>query len=356
MKLKRSLIVRILLHALAWGTFLLLPILSSATPEIRILKLDRWAVFLTHGTMTALLMAFYYTNFGILAPRYFLKGRKAQYMATVLGCFVVHLVLNWVVINEVSLHFEEVIAIHGDQGGLLPWRLVPVVIFFIVSGILSTAQRIGEAYQQVRLAQKASEKELLQRELEQLRTQMDPHFFFNALNTIYGLAELKDDRTAQATLDLGKLMRRTLEAPRAALVPLAEEVEHLRSYIAFQQLRSSGPAVNLSVQLPDDHLRIAPFLLLPLVENAFKHGSTSIVAPPPFIHLMCNSDHRLSMVVTNAIRTDQTTFASTGMGLANLRRRLNLEYPNAHTLTASERDATYHAHLIIELDHAVHSA
>lgn len=301
-----------------------------------------------------MLACFYYLNNTRLVPRYMLQGRTARYVVTVALSFILYLASHAVVIAQI----EQVRVLAGDPPGPMARgslaRSVPAVIFFVVIGLWSSTQAMAEAYRKLRASREASRQALVEMELDRLRSQVDPHFFFNALNTIYGLAELKDDRTGQATLHLGRLMRHTLEAPRMQLIPLADEVGHLQAYIAFQELRSTAPPVRLAVEGVQPDMRIAPLLLIPLVENAFKHGPTSAVHEATHINVIVREAGELSLTVTNILGPGPPLPGS-GLGLSNLRRRLSLEYPGAHALTIEQDGQRFSARLHIELDHAVHS-
>lgn len=307
--------------------------------------------------MVLLLAGFYYLNNGRLVPRFLLQGRPGTYWTLVVLLFVIYIVACGLAVNQV----EHVRSLHRPARfpGPMPRRpfmqLLPAIIFFAVIVLWSTVQAYSAALQRMRESREASERSLIQVELDQLRAQIDPHFFFNALNTIYGLAELKDERTARATHDLGRLMRHTLEAPRDQLIPLADEVEHLKAYVAFQQLRSTGAPARIAAHGIEEGMRIAPLLFIPLVENAFKHGSSTPDDDPTEIIIAGGEDGSVTLSVENTLRAEPNTQTS-GLGLANLRRRLSLEYPTGHSLFYEQAGSRFKALLRIELDHAVHSA
>jgi two-component system, LytTR family, sensor kinase len=202
----------------------------------------------------------------------------------------------------------------------------------------------------------------LQKELGQseasfdfLRSQINPHFLFNALNTIYGTALQENAvRTSEGIEKLGDMMRFMLEENMKEKIPLVKELQYLDDYIALQKLRiGSNPAVTIEadiVQQPSS-LSIAPMLLIPFVENAFKHGIS--FRQSSFITIGLElKDHSLLFEVSNSKpikdRNDPEKERG-GIGLTNVRQRLQLLYPNRHQLIIKEKDQAFLVHLTLQL-------
>lgn len=186
-------------------------------------------------------------------------------------------------------------------------------------------------------------------ELAFLKSQIDPHFLFNTLNSIYALAlEEKGNRTADSIARLGGLMRYSLEDTRENVIPLQKELDYLSNYIALQKLRlTEFTQVNCQIDVFDGSRLLAPLLMIPLVENAFKYG----VSPnhPTKIELQIRQVENLLIVdVQNTIIANQKVVSS-GMGLKNLQNRLTLLYPGQHQLETGPQGDLYIAHLEINL-------
>lgn len=175
-----------------------------------------------------------------------------------------------------------------------------------------------------------SELKLREVELEALKNQVNPHFLFNALNCVYGLSLEKSERTPQVILQLSDMLDYMLyKCQRQVLI--SEELKQIENYIAIQQLRF-GSALELTLQMDVvDDMEMAPLLLLPLVENAFKHGRPD-ESGVMHISIAANCEDNIDFSVKNSVDCTDESNASGGIGLANLRRRLELLYPHEYRL------------------------
>ncbi|MFN8276413.1 MAG: sensor histidine kinase [Chitinophagales bacterium] len=191
---------------------------------------------------------------------------------------------------------------------------------------------------------------LFKNELELLQSQVNPHFLFNTLNSIYALALKKSDAAPGAILKLSSLMRYSLTESKRDKVPLETEIQQLQAYIDLQQLRLQRiTEVVFHTNGITEHQAIAPVLLLPFVENAFKYGT----------HASTPSKIEISVTVQQSILefhcsnhifpNTEVMKESSGLGIANTRRRLELFYPNRHELKAAPNNEFFFVALRIEL-------
>ncbi|MGK7389098.1 MAG: sensor histidine kinase [Candidatus Cyclobacteriaceae bacterium M2_1C_046] len=188
-----------------------------------------------------------------------------------------------------------------------------------------------------------------------LRSQINPHFLFNALNTIYGTAiQEKAERTGEGIEKLGDMMRFMLQENMQEKIPLAREVEYLNNYIGLQQLRTdANPNVRINTQIeePVDNYQISPMLLIPFVENAFKHGIS--FREPSHINITLEiRDNTLYFDVYNSKHNKQEQDPEkykSGIGLNNVKQRLQLLYNDQHELILRETGKEYFIHLTIKL-------
>jgi two-component system LytT family sensor kinase len=184
-------------------------------------------------------------------------------------------------------------------------------------------------------------------ELDFLQSQINPHFLFNNLNSIYSLVYAKSDQALPAMDRMHELLRYGLYE-REPMVPIRVEIDYLKNYIELQRLRFDF-LMMLDLQLeelPDD-IKIPPLILIPFVENAFKHGSFREKNESMQIYLKKDHDS-LSFFVSNVIRRDQVDKTG-GLGLNNVRRRLELIYGERHTLKITEKDQRFEIELTIHL-------
>ncbi len=186
-------------------------------------------------------------------------------------------------------------------------------------------------------------------ELALLKLQINPHFLFNTLNSIYSLVYHKSDKAPEAVMKFSSIMRYVLFEITADKVPLEKEIEYLRSFIELQALRFKQPGfVSMEADGNAEGIHIAPMLLIPFVENAFKHGSKSHT--PGILIRLHAGNGSVRFEITNYIRKTQpvTEKEYSGLGLSNIRRRLELIYPDAHQLNISEENEQFKVILIIE--------
>jgi len=191
--------------------------------------------------------------------------------------------------------------------------------------------------------EKEKENQQLKTELDFLKAQVNPHFFFNSLNNLYALALKQAPETPETVLKISGIMRYMLYETDVAQVPLRQEVDMINTYISLQQLKTKS-AGYLPIMVTGDivNLQIEPLLLLPLVENVFKHGTMPL-------HIVLQvSPVSIQLITSNQIRKE-TKATPGGIGLSNLKRRLSLLYANAHQLELQEKDGIFTATLILNL-------
>jgi sensor histidine kinase YesM len=187
-------------------------------------------------------------------------------------------------------------------------------------------------------------------ELALLRSQVNPHFLFNTLNNIYSLVYQKSEDAPAALMKLSSIMRYMLYDANTDKVLLEKEIEYLQSFIELQKLRlRKQDCIELKITGPVNGRTIAPMLLIPFVENAFKHGSK--LASGPNIRIDLNIEpQRITFEVINPMKknTISAKDATGGIGLNNIRRRLDLLYPGKYVLEIKDEENVYYVRLILE--------
>ncbi len=193
--------------------------------------------------------------------------------------------------------------------------------------------------------------------LDSLKSQINPHFLFNALNTLYGTAiQEHSERTAQGIQQLGDMMRFMLHDNMQDSIPLNKEIQYLRNYIDLQKLRTqTSDKIRIDTVLDETACQhsVTPMLLIPFVENAFKHGISLIRPSWIKVSLTCTPD-RVYFDVYNSIHPSSESNpenGSSGIGLDNVRKRLQLLYPGRHELTIHQSQTEYFIHLTLIFPH-----
>ncbi len=195
----------------------------------------------------------------------------------------------------------------------------------------------------------ALEKEKTQVELDMLKQQINPHFFFNTLNNLYALSLHKSDQTPDVILQLSDLMRYVIYKGQEATVPLREDVRYLEDYIRLQEIRlKQRLEVVFEKEITREDIVIAPLLLVVFVENAFKHG-IEVVEGDAFLHIRLKADEKgLAFICGNSAAEAGTAEGNSGIGLQNLRKRLALLYPGKHRMVAGRENHTFKAELYLD--------
>lgn len=258
--------------------------------------------------------------------------------------YLVSLVL--VCVGFVALHhFCRMLIIpnYTPRNIITPWIFNPMV--FVIA--VSVAYRLVSDNVRAEQKNKEQERERLQSELSLLRAQISPHFMFNVLNSIVSLARMKSDLVEPVTHKLSELMRYMLYESKDRQVTLGQELNYVKSYIDLQKVRfEDDVTVNFKVESMASNRQIEPMLLIPFVENAFKHGVGLIEDAVIDIYLN-SSQTALFFQVRNKYNSDfgEEKDPASGIGLKNVRRRLELLYPNAHQLNIKQENGWFEVDL-----------
>ncbi|MBP6812217.1 MAG: histidine kinase [Saprospiraceae bacterium] len=230
-------------------------------------------------------------------------------------------------------------------------RLISTLLdLLFVAGIAIAAKQYSIS-QGVRERERLLIKEKLETELNFLKSQINPHFLFNTLNNIYSLARKKSDDTADVVVKLSKLLRFVLYESQRGTITIGREIQFLNDYIELEKIRYDDRLdlrfVHTATNL-DAH--IMPLMLVPLVENAFKHGASE-TTQKAFIHIELRQEgQELIFEVENSFEQENAIEIRDGIGLKNLRRRLELLYPRFELQMQSEGNR-FKARLLLNLHH-----
>jgi two-component system LytT family sensor kinase len=189
----------------------------------------------------------------------------------------------------------------------------------------------------------------LRNELELLKSQINPHFLFNSLNNIDSLIRSNPDNASNALITLSEMLRYMIYETNSDKVLLNKEIVHIKNYIKLQQLRfREKNYVNIIFPTICDDIRIAPMLLIPFIENAFKYAISSGKLPVISIQIKCNNNV-LTFSCRNKFKRAETPKKTGGVGLENVKRRLDILYSNKFNLSITEKDSIFKVDLSIRL-------
>jgi len=325
------------IHSLIWLALLLVPVIFDESPMARSFWLLRF------GPMIFFLAAFFYFNSFVLIPKLLLPGKILPFILSLLACIGII-----VLVNILAAYLFQVFSGHRHHR-FYPQIILGPVFFSVVTFALSTSFKITSEWFRNEKIKKEMENEKLTSELAFLKSQVNPHFLFNILNNICSLARKKSDDTENAIIKLSQIMRYMLYESKDEKVSLEKEIEYLQNYIELQRMRISEKVnIMFTIEGNPDSLMIEPMLLIPFVENAFKHGISYL--EDCTINILLKIDPaKLLFIVENSIikkGTDEIHTES-GIGLKNVLRRLELLYPAKHEINIEENEMKYRVHLII---------
>lgn len=338
----------ILFHVLGCIGFLLIPILFSPGTSSSG-KLFSIPPFQRDFVTYLLLVIFFYVNFFILVPDLYLNKKYFYFFLLVFGCYlVIQFVPNILFPGGHGIHPPPMPP--GDHPGHRPPPPGPPMLAlanrffqFLAVMIFSMLLRISDRWKQV-------EKEKLSAELSYLKAQINPHFLFNTLNSIYSLAIQRSDETATAVVKLSDMMRYVTTEAHNNLVSLEKELAYISNYVELQKIRLGKTIrVDYTIEGSARNKMITPLLLIPFVENAFKYG----VNPEEECYIVIiirMMESELNLYVMNKkVSVDYSKESESGHGIQSAKHRLEFGYPGKHELLIKDESAAYSVSLRITL-------
>lgn len=281
-----------------------------------------------------------YFNLKVLLTRYLDKSQFGPYLLYAIGLTVLTALLNYALfdlfIDQLfpSLYFISYFRI---------WELILIVAAYLV--FTSVLFLIGQ-YALMLIAN----RDAARNELSALKAQINPHFLFNNLNTIYSMSSQRDERTPEVILKLSDFLRYVLYDTGFETIPLEKEVEIIRTYIGLQKERVKPEMTQIEFITEGNFTGadISPLLLLPLAENCFKHG---IGKNPGTIHIFIGFDGKELLFKTenNIALRENNVEDNKGIGINNVEKRLNLIYPERHSLHYQEKKGVFMLEMKVDL-------
>ena len=330
--------MKTLTHIASWAVVFIMPALIFISEGNQ--RFEE-ALYRSLASLPFLMLLFYLCYFWLIDKLWF----KKRYLFFILVAVTLILCVSYSK-YELFSYF----ALHKSKHKMPPFHAF--VYFDFLSNLLPVVFAMAIRYAQrnfsLEIAQKEAQAHKLQADLTQLRYQLQPHFFFNALNNIYSLIAFDPQKAQQSVHSLSKLMRHFMQNSDQKQISLAEEVDFLQQYISLMQLRLTDKTtvqVDFPKQVPQ--LTIAPLLFISLVENAFKHGVSATAATTLSFSLKVEGNTVIFRSKNTEIPTQESLYSS-GIGIDNLKKRLTLLYPERHQYTIEEKEGKYIAQLTID--------
>jgi len=329
------------IHLAGWLCFLFYPfILGVPFREDILIKLF---------FQTSLLATFFYINSAIFVPHFLIKRRIASYIGSVILVIAIIVAANYFFNHLFDLDRTLADAPKPNPDLKRAARQANHALRRIVRPVFSSLFILAASTSYVLLMEwfknerkkKEIENENLVSELSFLRSQVSPHFLFNTLNNIYSLSLSSSSLTSNAIMKLSLLLRYMLYEAEAKQVSLDKEIEYISNYIELQKMRiREGVTISFVTQGDFVSKLIEPMLLIPFIENAFKHGINYSKASDIKIEITLLGNELL-LRVENTINNSARQPEASGIGLSNVKRRLSLLYPDLHTLDIEEINGIY---------------
>ncbi len=298
-------------------------------------------IFVGYGSIN---IGLFYLNFLYLIPKFFDKKKYRLYSLSL----VIAIIIFGLGKYGVAMYYKPII-LHENG------KTTSFLSYFISAGLtsifflfLSTALKFSVDWFLNERIQRDLENQRLSAELAFLKSQINPHFLFNSLNSIYSLAYQKSDMTPEAILKLSEIMRYMLYESNDNKVDLEKELQYLQNYIDLQKIRFGDKAfVDYKLTGEVGSQKIVPLLLIAFIENAFKHGVANDPSSPICLRINLDGTHLHFFMENKKHMMNRDTEG--GIGLNNVKRRLDLLYPGKYTLTIQDETNVYTCELSLVL-------
>ncbi len=342
-----SLLYKGVAHALFWLVIYFFYTYFLGYGSTETTYVNQFSLFLMPVTISLSYFVVYY-----LIPKYLLvKNYKAFLLYSVYAAIIaVYMITLSVFYGLVFLTDVP------EENTMTITKSLPLIIFgvFFVTLIVVTVSMIQYNYKSILIKETLEKKflktalELKENELKFLKMQIHPHFLFNTLNTIYGFALTKKDEAPEMILKLSNLLDYILYQVNKPSVDLRDEVNHLEDYISLEEMRFRDTLqVSFDKSMTPNFIQVAPMLLIPFLENSFKHGKIINGKMEVAINLSLVGDSLRFVVRNSAEIINNTTH---GIGLENIKKRLEMLYPNAYELVITATDTMFSVDLRIDIN------
>lgn len=351
MKINLKNIPTVVIHLLCWIIVLLISLITFY---------NRFNVFPNNSDFVYRMsfnIALFYLNYSLFVPKLLLNKKIFLYVVVSFIFIVISVYIsqNVIQLNSLNPNFSKGDEIIKDRDKSIAINTTgnnfraPIqgLVIFLLFAVSASIKLVLEWYKNEKI-KVLVETHKITAELSFLKAQLNPHFLFNSLNSIYSLANKKSDHTTDAIVTLSELMRYMIYETDKEVVPLQKEIDYIKNYISLQNLRlkdSSGVRFNVYGNLDQ---KIEPLLLISFIENAFKYG-TDYTGKTNITIKIIVKENNLTLKVNNYISLKEKNNPNSGFGIQNIENRLNLLYPKSHVLKIEEIDNLYKVELLLKL-------
>jgi len=295
----------------------------------------------TFNTATIILM--FYLTVLYLFPTYYDQGKKyfivSSIMILILGVGFTFIDMDLIPDYKNIDHDKPPIQFHFAR------YIMMMAFTFFVGTSISLIERTTK----MRETEKVLTEDKLQTELKLLKAQINPHFIFNALNNIYSLTYMKSQNAPESVLKLSEMLRYVFYDCSKDRVPLSAELNYIENFNAFQQMKSEYKQnIDLKMEKELGHIEIAPMLFIPFLENAYKYSRIEENKDAYVKILITSYDGKVHLIIKNSISQNVKSTHGSGIGIKNVKHRLDIIYPGKYELIIDEQSEFFSIDLIIE--------
>lgn len=334
-----------IIHIVAWGILFGIPFFFTGR-ESDSVTIESYTRFVL---VPLSFMFVFYVNYFVLVQRYLFSKQTLSFILTNVVLIVLTMIIVHIIIQQIPDYVHEYRP-HREPRNVVGFFLGNAMLYILVSA-LSVAIRMTDRWYKTESVRKELERSRTEAELQNLKSQLNPHFLFNTLNNIYSLIVFSPERAQDAVHDLSRLLRYVLYDSSNSQVPLEKELDFICNYVELMRIRLPE-----NVKLTTDIRResasgvfIAPLLFISLIENAFKHGVSN--NKPSFINLliMIEGGKLVCRIENSYFPKERKDKSGSGIGLVNLKKRLALLYPENYSFTSEQRGDNYYSELILSI-------
>jgi two-component system sensor histidine kinase AlgZ len=337
----------VLLHISFWLVYLSFNLYQASVFQLQRGRGYDWERMLTSlATQLVFTMAIAYLNYFYTWPR-FLKNKN-------IGRYLLEFTVPFALLLTLRVHLQRYLVdgyTHRAEYFYSSFFIVQIVAITLFIVLFVGMLRFAVDWFELEGKRKELENEKLLAELNFLKAQINPHFLFNTLNNLYYLAYTKSENTTEVIAKLSQMMRYMIYESNHAQVPLSKEIEYMENYISLERIRLNNQIpIEFSVRGQVENAWITPLIFITFLENAFKHGVSSD-NPGAWVKISIEvSDGQCYYRVENSRpQKRQEANEKSGIGLQNVRRRLELSYPEKHELTLEEKTDRYTVNLKLNI-------
>ena len=311
---------------------------------------DMQTAFIRTASFVIPQMVIFYLNLMWFSCKYLEKGKRLTYFGLLFSLVIIHVIMlspfDIYMDNTLPLdvpHFKDRPA-HFIYFGRFMTSFPPLIISALIYKSLQLNRQYKESLE--------LKNKMLHAETKALKAQINPHFLFNSMNNIYSLAQVKSDKTGDAILHLSEILRFVTYESEKDKVNLSDELKQIKNFIQLQFLKDDNQDnVEININDAPAHLKIAPMLLLPFIENSFKHSNFENKNNGWIkIDISIKQNHLIMSLSNSCVLSAGKKDGVGGVGMENVKKRLSLIYPESHTLSIKQNAERYAVILDLTLD------